>query len=183
VPTLEPDDLLVARLSAAALVGVRDGARSRRVAWNVVAAAASVALLSAGGAYAAGWVGPVERPAPAISPTPTPDPTPATEAERGGGSNPSVGAGQTEAPATALPARDADRPGGAPTGLPAAAPAVPPSGAPAEHPTGDPGNHPDGTDHPDATDHPDGTEHPDPGDHPGTENPTTGPPARPGRHT
>lgn len=103
VPTLEPDDFFVARLAQlAASAGSPAGAAASRSrpAWNVALAAASVAVIATGGAWASGVLPGTESPlrptSPATRPVqPTPLPPPGT---REPGVEPTTGAVEDPGP-------------------------------------------------------------------------------------
>lgn len=80
-PTLEPDDVLLARLSALAAAGAPApaSAAAPRVNWRVGLAAASVAAVVVGAAWVGGLGGtePRDEPGPANTPT-APGPSPST---------------------------------------------------------------------------------------------------------
>jgi hypothetical protein len=156
VPTLEPDDHLVARLAAAAGRSAQTIAAGSPVAgstgWKIAAAAASVAVVTTGGAYAAGVIGDSGEPTPTpvISQSPSenlaPDPAPVLD-----------GVVAPTDPASLPSAQPAGQPAGQPSGpppsagptaAPSASPPAPPSGVPTGQPsglpTGGPGSHPTG---------------------------------------
>jgi hypothetical protein len=124
VPTLEPDEAFLARLSslAAASTPVRESAAAPRTAWRVGLAAASVAAVLVGAAWLTG-LGPSNGPDPSPAPT-TPASSPASPDSTQAASpterpRPTATSGPPSAPAGTGPAGPVpsagapDQPGGA----------------------------------------------------------------------
>jgi hypothetical protein len=140
-PVLEPDDALVARMADAARHSVATAPRRRRLGdWRVVVAAAALAAVTMGGAYAAGVIGPL--PVPEQRDRSPSEPTPGGESEPVPASTTGDGTtGDTEPPVgrpTDQPTEGAGGPTDRPTGPPSGVPTGQPSGLPSDHPTGPP---------------------------------------------
>ena len=153
-PVLEPDDALVARLAAGARLSVAPARRRRRLGdWRVSLVTAGLVVVSTGGAYAAGVIGPLDLPnpihrppAPATPTAPTGETEPVPASPTGDGGSDAA----TEPPvgrptdlSTEGTGGPTDRPTGPPSGVPSGQPSDPPSG----HPTGPPSGLPT-PDHP-----------------------------------
>src|SRR6478672_10571617 len=94
IPTLEPDDVFIARLAALAAQATPPMVHPvARGGWRIAVAAASVAGVVGGGAWLAAAVTGTESPAPPTPPAthPQPDRDPATPTRPGGGASPSTG--------------------------------------------------------------------------------------------
>lgn len=103
IPTLEPDDAFVARLSALAAAGAPVERRSPLATWRVALAAAGVAAILVGVAWLAG-LNPTGSPQPAPGPATTPSAPEST--------NPSA----TRSPSSSAPDSTLFEPGSAPVG-------------------------------------------------------------------
>ena len=164
-PVLEPDDVLVARLATGARMSVAPARRRRRLGdWRVSLVPAGLVVVSTGGAYAAGVIGPLNLPNPIDrSPAPTTPKAPTGETEPVPASPTGDGeSGATEPPVgrpTDLSTEGTGGPTDRPTGPPSGVPSGPPSDPPSGHPTGPPSGLP-------TPDHPTGK-------------PTSGPSGRP----
>jgi hypothetical protein len=166
VPTLEPDDALVARLAAAAresaeLTSAQADRRARRrlAHWRVALATAGVVVVSTGGAYAAGLLGPLPRlnpvdrppleetePVPAPSsrggmegiPVEPPVGRPSDLPTEGTGRPTDLPTGPTSGPPTGVPSQPPGQPSDLPTGQPSDLPGQPTSVPTPEVTTGPP---------------------------------------------
>ena len=148
-PVLEPDDALVGRLAAGARRSVAPAGRRRLGDWRVWLVTAGLVVVTTGGAFAAGVVGPLHLPNP-VNQKPRPseetEPVPAspTDGGRDSETEPSVGR------PTGLPTEGTGGPSDRPTGPPTGVPSGKPSDLPTSHPTGPPTGKPTGppTGHP-----------------------------------
>ena len=139
-PDLDPDDAFVARLALAARYSPRPVKRAHRFgSGRLLLATAGIAVVTTGGAYAAGVLGPSGRSAlgprhespphhqksPASTgPTEGTEPVPASPKGNGKSGKPSAGGPS-----------DPKEGVGKPTGLPTGQPSGVPSGGPSGHPT------------------------------------------------
>ena len=143
-PVLEPDDALVGRLAAGARLSVAPARRRRLGDWRVALVTAGLVVVTTGGAYAAGVIGPLHLPNPVHEkprPSEETEPVPASPTDNGGDSvtEPPVGRPSD------LPTEGTGGPTDRPTGPPTDVPSGKPSDLPTGHPTGPPSGHPTGT--------------------------------------
>ena len=153
-PVLEPDDALVGRLAAGARLSVAPARRRRLGDWRVFLVTAGLVVVTTGGAYAAGVIGPLHLPNPVHEkprPSEETEPVPASPTDNGSDSVPEPPVGRPSDLPTEGTGGPTDRPTGPPTGVPSGKPSDlptghptgPPSGLPTPaHPTGKPTSHP-----------------------------------------
>jgi hypothetical protein len=140
-PDLDPDDAFVARLALAARYSPRPVKRAHRFrSGRLLLATAGIAVVTTGGAYAAGVLAPLgplgplgprhespphhEKSPASTGPTEGTEPVPASP--KGNGKSGTPSAGRPSDPKEGV---------GKPTGLPTGPPSGVPSGGPSEHPT------------------------------------------------
>ena len=169
-PDLDPDDAFVARLALAARYSPRPVKRAHRFgSGRLLLATAGIAVVTTGGAYAAGVLGPLGP----LDPLGRHDSPPHHKKSPGGpseGTEPvpasPKGNGISGKPSGKPSANPTGKPTGKPTGRPTGAPSADPSGGPSGHPT-----HPTKKPHPTTKPHPTGKPTDNPGGKP-TDNPT-----------
>ena len=130
-PVLEPDDALVGRLAAGARLSVAPARRRRLGDWRVFLVTAGLVVVTTGGAYAAGVIGPLHLPKPVHEkprPSEETEPVPASPTDNGGDSVTEPPVGRPSDLPTEGTGGPTDRPTGPPTDVP--------SGKPSDLPTG-----------------------------------------------
>ena len=169
-PDLDPDDAFVARLALAARYSPRPVKRAHRFgSGRLLLATTGIAVVTAGGAYAAGVLGPLgpldplgrhdspphHKKSPG-GPSEGTEPVPASPKSNGNSGKPS------SKPSGRPSANPTGKPTGKPTGQPTGQPTGVPSGGPSGHPT-----HPTKKPHPTTKPHPTGKPTDNPGGKPG----------------
>ncbi len=173
-PDLDPDDAFVARLALAARYSPSPVKRAHRFgAGRLLLATAGIAVVTTGGAYAAGVLGPLGP----LDPLGRHDSPPHHKKSPGGPSE-----GTEPVPASPKGNGNSGKPSSKPSGKPSANPTGRPTGAPSADPSGGPSGHPT---HPTKKPHPTTKPHPTgkPTDNPGgqpTDNPGGKPTDKPG---
>ncbi len=169
-PDLDPDDAFVARLALAARYSPKPVKRAHRFgAGRLLLATAGIAVVTTGGAYAAGVLGPLGP----LDPLGRHDSPPHHKKSPGGPSE-----GTEPVPASPKGNGNSGKPSSKPSGKPSANPTGRPTGAPSADPSGGPSGHPT---HPTKKPHP--TTKPHPTDKPSgkpTDTPTGKPTDNPG---